>query len=87
MLKYIGLIDLAFTLYAFVECAMRDESAIKRLPKWAWLLIILFAQSLGAIGYFALGRVGPFKGKGPSQKRPKPRILPPDDDPDFLKKI
>jgi hypothetical protein len=76
----------AFQLYAFVECAMRDDSLIKRLPKWGWLLIIFFLQAIGAIAYFAAGRKpragGPGKKKGPQR-----RILPPDDDPDFLRKL
>ena len=45
----------ALQLYAFVDCAMRDDSLIKRLPKWGWLLIIFFIP-LGAIAYFVAGR-------------------------------
>ena len=39
----------ALQLYAFVDCAMREYSEIKRLPKWGWLLIFFFGQAIGAI--------------------------------------
>jgi len=75
----------AFIIYAFVECAIRDDALIKRLPKWGWLLIIFFLQFAGAVAYFILGRNR--GGGGGFKKPPKRRILPPDDDPDFLRKL
>ena len=88
MLKIQGLLiilSIALTLYAFIDCAMKDDSQIKRLPKWGWLLIILFTQALGAIAYLVAGRN---RGNGGGFKKgPKRRILPPDDDPDFLRRL
>ena len=86
MVKFQGLflvISLALTLFAFVECAMREDTQIKKLPKWGWLLIIVLLQPFGGIAYLIIGRV---RGeRGPRQ--PKRRILPPDDDPDFLRRL
>ena len=80
---FLVLASLALTLYAFIDCAMRDDSQINKLPKWGWLLVILFISSLGSIAYLIIGRSrGP---KGP--RGPKRRILPPYDDPDFLRKL
>jgi hypothetical protein len=80
---FLVLASLALTLYAFIDCAMRDDSQINKLPKWGWLLVILFISSLGSIAYLIIGHSrGP---KGP--RGPKRRILPPDDDPDFLRKL
>jgi len=80
---FLVLASLALTLYAFIDCAMRDDSQINKLPKWGWLLVILFISSLGSVAYLIIGRSrGP---KGP--RGPKRRILPPDDDPDFLRKL
>ncbi len=77
------LLPLALTLYTFVECAMRDDSQIKKIPKWGWLLVILFLQPIGGIVYLVIGRV-----RRPRCPKPgKKRILPPDDDPDFLRSI
>ena len=86
MLKLQGfllILSLALTLFTFVDCAMRDETQIKKLPKWGWLLIILFTGIIGPIAYLIVGR-----NRGPRGPKPgKKRILPPDDDPDFLKSI
>jgi hypothetical protein len=79
----IFLATLVLTLYTFIECARRDESKIKKLPKWGWLLLIVLLSPFGAIAYLIIGRV---RGeRGPRQ--PKRRILPPDDDPDFLRRL
>jgi membrane protein implicated in regulation of membrane protease activity len=79
----IFLASLVLTLYTFIECARRDESKIKKLPKWGWLLLIVLLSPFSAIAYLIIGRV---RGeRGPRQ--PKRRILPPDDDPDFLRKL
>jgi hypothetical protein len=79
----IFLASLVLTLYTFIECARRDESKIKKLPKWGWLLLIVLLSPFGAIAYLIIGRV---RGeRGPRQ--PKRRILPPDDDPDFLRRL
>jgi hypothetical protein len=75
--------SLALTLYSFIDCAKRDETQLQKLPKWAWLLIILFFSTLGSIAYLAIGRTRREKGPRP----PKRRILPPDDDPDFLRRL
>ncbi len=76
-------LSLALTLYSFIDCAQRDETQIQKLPKWAWLVIILFFSSIGSISYLVIGRK---RGNG-GPKPPKRRILPPDDDPDFLRKL
>ena len=77
------LLPLALTLYTFVECAMRDDSQIKKIPKWGWLLVILFLQPIGGIVYLVIGRVRRPRGPKPGNNR----ILPPDDDPHFLLSI
>jgi len=86
MLRVSGLLlvlTLALTLFTFVDCAMRDDSQIKSLPKWGWLLVILFVQIIGPIAYLIAGRVRSPRGPKPGKRR----ILPPDDDPDFLKNL
>jgi amino acid permease len=74
---------LALTLYTFIDCARRDETEIRKLPKWGWLLAILLTGIFGPIAYLAIGR-NPLKNL-PKRNKPQKRILPPDDDPDFLK--
>jgi hypothetical protein len=75
------ILSVALTLYTFIDCAKRDETQIKKLPKWGWLLVIFLTGIIGPIAYLAIGRT-----RGPKPPRPgKKRILPPDDDPDFLR--
>ncbi len=77
------LLPVIFTIYTIVDCAKTDASEIRNLPKWAWLLIIIIIGTIGTIAYWIAGR--PRRtGLGRSPVR---RILPPDDDPDFLRKI
>ncbi|MEI6844164.1 MAG: PLDc N-terminal domain-containing protein [Actinomycetes bacterium] len=77
------LLPVIFTIYTIVDCAKTDASEIRNLPKWAWLLIIIIIGTIGTIAYWIAGR--PRRtGLG---RPPVRRILPPDDDPDFLRKI
>jgi hypothetical protein len=87
MIKLEGLlllISLALVLYSFIDCARREDYEIQKLPKWGWLLLIFFTGSLGAIGFLVLGRTPRKGGSGPKLRK---RVLPPDDDPDFLRSI
>ena len=74
------------TIYALIDCARKDDSEIKALPKWGWLLIIILigpqALAIGPIAYLIAGR-----NRKSGGRKTKRRILPPDDDPDFLRKI
>jgi hypothetical protein len=78
---FLLILSLALTLYTFIDCARRDETEIRKLPKWGWLLAILLTGIFGPIAYLIIGRK-PLISK---PKNPKKRILPPDDDPDFLR--
>ena len=80
-----SLLIFGITIYALIDCARADESQIKNLPKWGWLLLIILLGlpiPIGPTAYLIAGRNKP---KG--FKRPQRRILPPDDDPDFLRKL
>jgi len=69
-------------IYTLIDCARTDESQIRNLPKWGWILIIILIQTFGAIAYWIAGRPKRMGGS-----KPQRRILPPDDDPDFLGKL
>lgn len=82
----IALIPIIFTIYSLVDCAGTDMGQIRNLPKWAWILIIILLSipiALGSIAYWIAGRPKrPGLGRGPIR-----RVLPPDDDPDFLRRL
>jgi len=75
---------LAFSFYAFFDCARTPQEQVRKLPKWAWLLLIFLFSSLGALGWFILGRPAKNPGTG---RGGRGKIIPPDDDPDFLRKL
>ena len=77
------LLPIIFTIYTLVDCAGTDTSEISNLPKWGWLLIIIFVGTIGTIAYWIAGRPRR-RGINPGSYR---RVLPPDDNPDFLKKL
>lgn len=87
MLRFLPLIVLfGITIYALVECSQTEQDQVRNLPKWGWILIIILfgpqTLALGPIGWFVAGRS---KGKGFGGFKPKRKIVPPDDNPDFLK--
>ena len=84
MLRYLPLlIAIAVTLYALIDCARTEQEAIRGLPKWGWLLIIIFIGTFGAVAYLIWGRP---RRQGPGRGR-KGRVIGPDDDPDFLRNL
>ncbi len=88
MIKFEGfflLLSLALVLYSFIDCARREDYEIQKLPKWGWLLLIFFTGSIGSIAFLVIGRKPRSGGIGGTKA--KKRILPPDDDPDFLRSI
>ena len=78
-------LPIIFTIYTLVDCAGTDAAQIRNLPKWGWLLLIIMFGIIGSIGYWVAGR--PVRAKGFNFGGGTRRILPPDDNPDFLKKI
>jgi len=69
-------------IFSIIDCSRTAENSIRSLPKWAWLVIIIFVPAIGAIAWIIAGRP-----KGDGRGRRKRRIVPPDDNPDFLRKL
>ena len=75
---------LAISVYAFVDCARTPQESIQKFPKWAWILAILVAPfAIGGIAWLLIGRS---RGLG-GPKGGRKKIIPPDDDTDFLKNL
>ena len=78
------IVILAISVYAFVDCARTTQESIQKFPKWAWILAILVAPfAIGGIAWLLIGRS---RGLG-GPKGGRKKIIPPDDDPDFLKNL
>jgi len=74
-------LSIAIQLYGLIDCAQREDSEVRSLPRWGWLLIIVLVPTIGAVAYLVAGRP---KRPGNGGKTPK-RTIAPDDDPDFLR--
>jgi hypothetical protein len=92
LLFFLGLI---LAVFALISCLSAEDGDVRALPRWAWVVIILFFPLLGSIAYFAAGRplrstprAGSWRpGSGfPEVERPRPPIAP-DDDPEFLRQL
>lgn len=78
-------LPIALTIYAIADISRTDETQIKLLPKWAWVLLSILLIPIGPIAWLIAGKDR--KNNPPFGKRGrKPRgPIGPDDDPDFLK--
>ena len=84
MIRFVAIaliIVAGLTIYSLIDCARTPESQIRSLPRWFWLMIIIFVPGLGSIAWIIAGRPGGTSGGS------KKRVIPPDDNPDFLKKL
>jgi hypothetical protein len=75
---------LGLSFYAFFDCARRAQEEVRKLPKWAWLVIVFLFSPVGALAWLFLGK--PRRNPGPGRGG-RGKIIPPDDDPDFLRKL
>jgi hypothetical protein len=50
----IVLLELLLIIIALVDLVRREKT--RYLPKWAWVLLIIFIQFFGSIGYLIFGR-------------------------------
>jgi hypothetical protein len=85
-MRYLPMILLVvLAIYCWVEIVMSDPRQVRQLPRAIWALIVLIPL-VGPIGWLVYGRPN---GDTPRQTAPKPRprVVAPDDDPDFLRSL
>lgn len=100
MLRYLPfLLVLALWIYAFIDCLNTPEEEVRKLPKVAWVIIVLlFGEVLiGPIAWLTVGRPrkaaagggvggGGFGGAFGSRRGGGTWVAP-DDNPEFLKSL
>jgi hypothetical protein len=89
LMIFVFIAQIILAVCALISCLSADENDIRALPRFAWVLIILFFPLLGSVAWFFAGRPttatspgtsGHSGAKGPDRRRP----IAPDDDPEFL---
>ncbi|NYD22107.1 PLD nuclease N-terminal domain-containing protein [Kineococcus aurantiacus] len=77
------LLVLALTVWCLVSIVQAPQGSVRNLPKWAWILLVLFFPLAGGIAYVLAGR--PVGQLPPAARRPRQAPRGPDDDEDFLR--
>ena len=83
-----ALLVLAFTIYCVVDVIRSEQHDVRGLPKPLWVVLVLLFPLAGGAAWFIAGRPRGSRPPGTDRlTRPRPRVLGPDDDPDFLRTI
>ena len=95
MPRYLGaLLEIGLIVWCLIEAIQAPDGRIRNLPKWAWILLILFVPYAGPVAWLVAGRPS-MAGAGRQAPWPstqtagfpeyeRPRNVAPDDDPEFL---
>jgi Phospholipase_D-nuclease N-terminal len=85
-MRYLPMILLVvLAIYCWVEIAMSDRHQVRQLTKGIWALLV-FVPLAGPLAWLAYGRPNG-SDVTPAAPRPRPQVLAPDDDPDFLRSL
>lgn len=82
LLVIVPLVVIALTVLSLVDLGTMDSRRVRGLPKWGWVLVILFLPIVGAALWFFVGRA-----RQETDGDRVPRPMAPDDDPAFLGRI
>ena len=52
----LGMIMFAVWIFAVLDVIQTDEMLMRNLPKMAWVFIVIFIPTVGAVAWFAVGR-------------------------------
>ena len=91
-------IPIVLAIFAIVDCVQTPDGEVRGLPRFAWLVLIVFIPIAGPIAWLMVGTerdgaesqrtpwsAGP--GNEPGLRRPVRRVVAPDDDPEFLSQL
>lgn len=80
-----GILLVVLLIYCLIEIAQSDPRQVRQLPRAMWALIVLIPLG-GPVAWLVYGRPN---GEEVVQAAPKPRpkVIAPDDDPDFLRSL
>lgn len=91
---FAGLVVVALWVFCFIDVLLTPDTAVRNLPKLAWVFIVLLLPTIGSIAWLVAGRPwdrtamakkSGAAGRFPGYDRPN-RFVPanPDDDEEFL---
>lgn len=75
---------IALTVYCTVDVAQARTWEVRYMPKWLWAVVVIGVPLVGPIAWLFFGRP---LARPPRPNNPAPPARPPDDDPDFLRRL
>lgn len=79
------LLMVVLAVYCLIELAQSKSDDVRQLPRGLWALIVLIPL-LGPVAWLVYGRPNGDR-PPPRAPKPRPRVIAPDDDPDFLRSL
>lgn len=80
-----GILLVVLLIYCWIEIAQSDSAQVRQLSRGLWALIVLIPLA-GPIAWLVYGRPNGDE-VARAAPRPKPRVVAPDDDPEFLRSL
>ncbi len=98
MPRYLGaLLEIGLIVFCLIEAIQAPDGRVRNLPKWAWILLILFIPYAGPVAWLVAGRPmatsaghqvpWPSSQTAGFPEYERPRQVAPDDDPEFLARL
>jgi hypothetical protein len=85
-MRYLPMVlTVVLLIYCLIEIAQSDPRQVRQLSRGVWALIVL-VPLVGPVTWLVYGRPNGTD-VTPVAPRPKPRVVAPDDDPDFLRSL
>lgn len=53
---FLGFVLLAFWIWALIDTITSDPQAVRNLPKWAWIVLVILLSDIGAVLWLVAGR-------------------------------
>ena len=76
------------SVYALFSCIQTPDEDVPHLPKFVWIVLIVFVPFVGPIVWLLMSRTQAVRRDAAERPhRPAGRPVAPDDDPDFLKSL
>jgi Phospholipase_D-nuclease N-terminal len=79
------IVPLVLLVYCWVEIAQSDPQQVRQLPRGLWAVVVLIPIA-GPVAWLVSGRPNG-EDVVHAPPRPRPRVVAPDDDPDFLRSL
>jgi hypothetical protein len=71
-----SLLVLALMVFALVDIIRRDDSQVRHMPKFVWLLLVILLPFIGSVLWFGIGREYPEGGIRLGRPAPRQRFEP-----------